>query len=285
MQASVLAPDAACPSCGGTSGRVHSRYDRYPSAPAIGGQETVIRLQVRRFFCGSEECSKQTFAEQVVRLASPHARRTPLQRGVLEKIAFALGSRPGRRLARRPAAEVARMTLLRLVRALPIPELGALSAVGADGFAFRRGRNYGGTVVDMHTHRPVDVLPDRLGDTFAGWLRAHPGPGAICRERAGGYAEGARLGALEAIQVAGLRHPRCNLTDAVDEAVRAHRKRLRDQLVAEAVAQSAPSASVTEGRPAGSFTRQPTAPNRNGPTPQQPRTLSQNQEKLTTETT
>ncbi|MFE3175173.1 transposase family protein [Amycolatopsis sp. NPDC059235] len=51
LQASVLAPDAACPSCGSRSGRVHSRYDRYLSDPAIGGQETVICLQVRRFSC------------------------------------------------------------------------------------------------------------------------------------------------------------------------------------------------------------------------------------------
>ncbi|MGC7103042.1 transposase family protein [Amycolatopsis lurida] len=78
-----------CPGCGSRSGRVHSRYERRVSDAAIGGQEMLICLQVRRFFCGNEECSKKTFAEQVSGVTVPHARRTPLLRGILERIALA----------------------------------------------------------------------------------------------------------------------------------------------------------------------------------------------------
>jgi len=35
------------------SQRVHSRYQRHLADTAAGGQEVVIDLQARRFFCGN----------------------------------------------------------------------------------------------------------------------------------------------------------------------------------------------------------------------------------------
>ncbi|MEV8425667.1 transposase [Streptomyces niveus] len=92
--------------------------------------------------------------------------------------------------------------MLRLVDALPEPEVAAPRVVGVDEYATPQGPPLRPVLVDIETRRPIDLLPGREASSLAAWLPERPSVEVICRDRAPFFAEGASAGAPQAVQVA-----------------------------------------------------------------------------------
>jgi transposase len=187
-----------------------------------------LELRVRKFFCDNPDCPQRIFAERLGSLAQPYARGTQRLVEQLTVLACELGGEAGARTARRlHLGTPCPSTLLNLIRRMVDPPTITPRVLGVDDWAKRKGHTYGTILCDLERHCVVDLLPDRESQTLANWLLAHPGVAIICRDRANAYAEGCRLGAPLAAQIADRFHLLTNLSDFLKRVVDRHHHDLR----------------------------------------------------------
>nr|WP_246756883.1 ISL3 family transposase [Bradyrhizobium neotropicale] len=187
------------------------------------GRLVEIRLHARRFRCANPQCPRRIFTERRPATVRPKARRTTRLGERQLAIGFALGGEPGSRLSHKLAMPVSSDTLLRMMHSAPLPDFVVPTVVGIDDWAWRRGQRYGTIICDLERNCVLDLLPDRNADSVARWLKRWPGIKDVARDRAGLYADGARCGAPDAVQVADRWHLLNSLGEALRHAVGRYR--------------------------------------------------------------
>jgi transposase len=206
-------PFARCPGCGSSSDHVHSQYQRTVHDVPCGGRRIILRLCVRKFFCRVPTCPRKVFAERLADLVQPWARVSNRLLEELKALGLAASAEVNERLAPRLGMKVKAPTLLRYLRTIPPPADTFVRVLGVDDFAMRRGDSYGTILVNLETHRPLDLLPDRTADAVLPWLKRHQEIDVVSRDRASAYAEAANRALPHAIQVADRYHLLQNLRE------------------------------------------------------------------------
>ncbi len=241
ITARTTAARAACPHCERWSARVHSSYWRTLKDLPWQDRSVTWRVKVRRFRCS--HCPGCIFAEPVPGLARAKAQRSDRLAEAQTDIGMALGGEAGARLSRRLAMPVSGDTVLRLIRRCKSAGCASPRVVGIDDWAWRRGRHYGTIVCDLQQGRVLDLLPGRSCEPVRAWLAAHPDIAVVSRDRAGPYAEAARLGAPQAIQVADRWHLLVNASEALRSLVERHQADIREA-ARQAASQDSPATVV-----------------------------------------
>ncbi len=216
LDVAVTTSQAHCPTCTQPSTPMHSNYRRTLADLPWATTPVQLHLRVRRFWCETPHCARQTFTERVPQVAPCSARATTRLSTMQTATGLALGGAAGARHLARQGMPGSRNTLLRRVRRLPAPEAPPPRAIGLDDGAKRKGHTSGTIVVDLDRHCPVDLLEDRTAETVAAWLQAHPEVTVVARDRAEAYASGVTQGAPDAVQVADRWHLVQHLREAVE---------------------------------------------------------------------
>jgi hypothetical protein len=111
---------------------VHSRYHRHPTDLPLSASQTTLRIEVRRFYCLNPSCRRRTFAESPSKLIKPRARRTRRLVEAQGRVGIACGGAGGARLLKHLHMSASRATVLRLIRAMPMPDAPSPVHVGVD---------------------------------------------------------------------------------------------------------------------------------------------------------
>ena len=202
---------AACPLCAAPARRIHSHYIRNLADLPSSDKRVCLALRVRRFYCDNIECVRHIFAERFPNLTQAYAQRTNQLKRSLLQLGLVLGGEAGARLAQKLGLPVSPATLLRLLKhplAEETPGTLTPTKIGIDDWSWKRGLTFGTIIVDLESHKVVDLLQDRTASTVSKWLKQHPQIEVVSRDRSTEYALAVSQGAPQAVQVADRFHVR-----------------------------------------------------------------------------
>ena len=147
-------------------------------------------LTVRKFFCRNPGCPRNVFTERLPDFIEASSRLTKRLRTAVQEVGFATCGKGGEQLSDKLGMGVCDATVLWSLFLVPLPEIGQVHVVGVDDWSWRRGKRFGSILVNLETHKIIDVLADREAESVKRWFAAHPEVDVVSRDRGAVYIDG-----------------------------------------------------------------------------------------------
>lgn len=165
-------------------------------------------------FCKNPGCEHKTFSERFDFVA-PNGKKTKrlVKRILITSIKMSSVSASYQRLYRRVKA----VSAICLKKMPEIADKSFVKKVCVDDFAFRKRYTYGTVMVDLDSHRIIDIIDSRETKQVENWLLAYPNLEVISRDGAQAYASAASRSHPEALQVSDRFHLLKNLSDSIEK--------------------------------------------------------------------
>ena len=174
----------------------------------------------KKYFCDNRDCEVDIFTERNS-LVNHYSQFTTRCREYMLKVATHVNCEAAVKIPAYQGIRVSGDTLLNMIKTAGEEyksEIG--KSIGVDDWAYRRGQEYGTIICDLETHKVVEVLEGRDGETFEKWLRGHPDIELVSRDRASAYSSAVGNTLPEAVQIADRFHITKNLLDALKDTMK-----------------------------------------------------------------
>ena len=125
------------------------------SSHSIAVHRPQVLLSQSHLFAAS------VFAERFPDFIEASSRLTKRLRTAVQEIGFATCGKGGERLGDKLGMGVSDATVLWSLFLFRVPEVGKVQVVGIDDWSWRRGKRFGTILVNLQTHKIIDLLADR----------------------------------------------------------------------------------------------------------------------------
>ena len=141
--------------------KVHSIYYREIQDLPIQEKQVILLVKTRKMFCTNNDCKHRTFSERHS-FASDKAKKTNRLIKHVIYTSTQLSSLNASKLLKSEKIQVGKSSICMLLKKMPtIVDKNLVTKVCVDDFAIRKRFSYGTVMVDLESHRIIDLIPSR----------------------------------------------------------------------------------------------------------------------------